>query len=119
RFLPRLDPVIHSEWSAEAPIGRPQYDAYARDGFLFLEGLLSAEEVGVLIEESARLRSGRAALDPETVFTEKGSGDIRSIFAPHGQSAVMAALASDERLAGLARFLLGDEVYIHQSRLNY
>src|SRR3546814_9792914 len=31
----------------------------------------------------------------------------------------MARLASDARLSEVARFLLGDRVYIHQSRLNY
>src|SRR3546814_8501331 len=31
----------------------------------------------------------------------------------------MARLAADDRLAGVARFLLGDDVYVHQSRLNY
>jgi ectoine hydroxylase len=31
----------------------------------------------------------------------------------------MARLAADERLAGVARFLLDDDVYVHQSRLNY
>jgi ectoine hydroxylase len=31
----------------------------------------------------------------------------------------MQRLAADERLAGVARFLLGDDVYVHQSRLNY
>jgi ectoine hydroxylase len=31
----------------------------------------------------------------------------------------MERLAADERLAGVARFLLGDDVYVHQSRLNY
>src|SRR3546814_7448632 len=35
------------------------------------------------------------------------------------QSEAVARLASDARLADVARFLLDDAVYIHQSRLNY
>jgi ectoine hydroxylase len=31
----------------------------------------------------------------------------------------MARLAADERLAGVASFLLDDQVYLHQTRLNY
>ena len=31
----------------------------------------------------------------------------------------MHRLAADDRLAGIARFLLDDDVYLHQSRLNY
>ncbi|HLW26880.1 MAG TPA: ectoine hydroxylase [Kiloniellales bacterium] len=118
-FLPRVDPVVYSNWSEEAPLTREQYEAYERDGFLFLEGLLSQSEVQDLLQESARLRSGDAELDPETVFAEMESGDIRSIFRVHAQSPVMKALVADPRLAGLAEFLLGDQVYIHQSRLNY
>src|SRR3546814_3200003 len=34
-------------------------------------------------------------------------------------SSDLRRLAADERLAGVARFLLDDTVYIHQSRLNY
>src|SRR5690606_14457259 len=41
------------------------------------------------------------------------------IFAIHEQSALMHRLASDRRLAGVASFLLDDQVYVHQSRLNY
>src|SRR3546814_15779732 len=54
-----------------------------------------------------------------TIVTEPQSREIRSIFEIHAQSPVMARLAADARLADVARFLLGDEVYIHQSRLNY
>lgn len=119
RFLPRVDPVVYSVWDEKAPLTREQYDHYERNGFLFLEGLLSEEEVAELLEESARLRGGGAELDPQTLFTEMESGDIRSIFRVHAQSKIMHRLASDRRLAGLAAFLLGDQVYIHQSRLNY
>ena len=119
RFLPRVDPVIYSKWSESSPLTRAQYESYERNGFLFLEGLLSEDEVAELLEESARLRGGGAKLDPQTVFTEMESGDIRSIFRVHAQSAVLQALAADPRIAGLAAFLLGDQVYVHQSRLNY
>src|SRR3546814_965327 len=54
-----------------------------------------------------------------TIVTEPQSREIRSIFEIHAQSPVMARLAADARPADVARFLLDDEVYIHQSRLNY
>ena len=47
------------------------------------------------------------------------SNDIRSVFRVHESSPLFKALSADTRLADLARFLLNDEVYIHQSRLNY
>ncbi|MDE0934130.1 MAG: phytanoyl-CoA dioxygenase family protein, partial [Novosphingopyxis baekryungensis] len=55
----------------------------------------------------------------DTVITEPGGGEIRSVFEIHNQSRVMQRLAADARLADVARFLLNDEVYLHQSRLNY
>ena len=118
-ILGRKDPVVYSDWSEDAPLSRDAYAAYERDGFICLEGLLGEEEVQSLLRESDRLRNGGGALDPQTVFSEKHSGDIRSIFKIHAQSEAMYRLAADPRLAGLAGFLLGDEVYLHQSRLNY
>lgn len=119
RTLPRLDPVVHSTWSDDAPLTREQVAGFDRDGFLVLENLLSAEDVAGLQAAAARLLSDPGALRPETVISEPGSNEIRSIFMVHRQDAVMGRLVADERLAGVARFLLGDDVYIHQSRLNY
>ena len=119
RFVERCDPVVYSEWSPGAPLTRDQVNAYERNGFLALEGLLRADEVELLLGESARLRADPAALEDETVISEPGAGAVRSVFKIHRQNDVFARLACDARLAGIAQFLLGDDVYIHQSRLNY
>lgn len=92
---------------------------FDRDGYLLLEGVFSEAEIRALADEAAWLLSRPGRLDPETVITERGSDEVRSIFAIHVQDVLLARLAADVRLAGVARFLLGDEVYIHQSRLNY
>src|SRR3546814_18459557 len=67
----------------------------------------------------ARLGSDPVALDRDGSITEPRSGDLRTLFEIHKTSAVFAGLARDPRLAGVARQLLGDEVYISQSRLTY
>src|SRR3546814_17547634 len=67
----------------------------------------------------ARLGSDPVALDRDGSITEPGRGDLRTLFEIHKTSAVFEGLARDPRLAGVARQLLGDEVYISQSRLNY
>lgn len=118
-FLPRLDPVVHSDWTEDAPLSREQVTWFDRDGYLVLENLFSDEEIAFLQSEAGTLLGNPDALEAETVITEPGGRAIRSIFKIHAQSRVLARLAADERLAGIARFLLGDEVYIHQSRLNY
>lgn len=118
-FLPRLDPVVHSVWNADAPVSREQADAFDRDGFVVLEDLFSDAEIAFLQSEAGMLLGDPDALEEETVITEPGGKEVRSIFRIHAQSRVIGRLAADERLAGVARFLLGDDVYMHQSRLNY
>lgn len=118
-LLPRVDPVLRGRWSPDAPISRDQADQFDADGYLVLENLFGLDELALLQTESGRLLADPSALEPGTVVTEPGGDEVRSIFRIHQQSAIMQRLAADERLAGVARFLLGDSVYVHQSRLNY
>jgi ectoine hydroxylase len=119
RILPRLDPVVYSDWSPQAPITKAEADHFDRLGYLVLKDRFVAGEVAVLQAEAARLIADPALVDRRTVITERGSEEVRSIFEIHAQNPVMARLAAEARLADVARFLLGDDVYIHQSRLNY
>ena len=118
-MLPRVDRVVHGEWNADAPISAEQAEQFDRDGYIVLENLFTDEEIAFLQRAAGKLLGDPATLDAETIVTEPQSDEIRSIFEIHRQSEVMARLAADARLADVARFLLGDEVYIHQSRLNY
>lgn len=118
-FLPRLDPVVHGDWNQGAPVTREQADHFERDGYLMLDDVFSDEETSFLQSEAGKLLGDPDALEKETVIAEPGSNEVRSIFRIHAQSRVIARLAADTRLAGVARFLLNDDVYIHQSRLNY
>jgi ectoine hydroxylase len=118
-WQPRVDPVAYTPWSPGAPLTADQQAAFERDGYLVLEGLLTADEVALLQRELERMRKSPANLQPETLIAEPGSGALRSVFAIHEQNGLFARLTSDERLVGLVRHLLGDDVYVHQSRLNY
>ena len=119
RFLPRHDPVVFAGPDTPAPIAPEQVARYEADGFLILENLFTADEVRHLQDGARALLADPAALDPDTLIREPGGRELRSIFDIHKQSPLLARLAADRRLAGLARHLLGDEVYVHQSRLNY
>ena len=118
-LLPRLDPVVYSQWDETSPLSQAQVEHFDTEGYLVLENVFSPEEVEQLQSAAAKLLADPKGIDPKTVITERGSNEIRSIFKIHDQSRMIARLAADQRLAGVARFLLGDEVYIHQSRLNY
>lgn len=119
QMIARRDPVLHGEWHAKAPLSREAAGRFEDDGYIVLENLFSSDEVAILQTETGRLLGDPAVLDPATIITEPGGDEVRSIFEIHAQSRIMAQLAADPRLAGLARFLLDDDVYLHQSRLNY
>ena len=121
-MLPRQDPVVRRDPRFPCPIGEAQLAAYERDGFMVLENVFDEAEVAELRRHAEALRTGQDRLEPGTVIREPGRDDdgaVRSVFAIHQQSEGFAALVADERLAGLAASLLGDEVYVHQSRLNF
>lgn len=109
----RVHPVVWGEVESEA------LGSFERDGYVALDALLGPDEVAVLSAEVERLtREPELRLD-ERVVIEKSSNRIRSIFQVHRLSAAIAGLVRDERISGLARQILGSEVYIHQSRINY
>ncbi|MGE3692477.1 MAG: ectoine hydroxylase [Novosphingobium sp.] len=115
----RLDPVVYSEWTSDAPLSAEQAASFERDGYLVLHDLFDPAEAAFLQQEAGRMLGAPALLEDGTVITEPGGSEVRSIFAIHRQSDLMRRLAADSRLAGIASFLLGDGVYVHQSRLNY
>ncbi|MCR4269331.1 ectoine hydroxylase [Nitratireductor sp. ZSWI3] len=119
RFLPRKDKIVWSQWRPDAPLTAQQADRFDRDGFLILNDVFSAAEVEALKAESAALRGGERPLMEGSVITEPGSDEVRTVFKLPEQSPLFDRLARDRRLAGIASFLLGDDVYVHQSRLNY
>ncbi len=120
RILQRRDDVVYGDWTPKAPLTEEQTQRFARDGFLVLADLFDPREIETLCADADALRtSRRATLDPDTVIAEPSSGAVRSVFKVHAQSAVFGRLAADTRLADIARFLLDDDVYLHQTRMNY
>ena len=115
----RKDPVFWGKWTPEAPLTRAQTEEFEKKGFLILKSVFSPGEVARLQEESRRLRSDSAQLSADNVVTEPGSEAVRTIFRLEDESALFNRMARDERIAGKVRFLLDDDLYLHQSRLNY
>ncbi len=118
-WLERQDPVVWGKWTPEAPLTRAQTESFAQNGFLILENLFSQDEVAKLQQESHRLRSGEAKLRADNVVTEPDSDAVRTIFRLEDESPFFNRVARDKRVAGAVSFLLDDELYVHQSRLNY
>lgn len=120
-LAPRLDPVVYAPTPRRLPtcLSPEQVAQYEHEGYLILHDVFSNEEVQCFKDELERLRQAASKGGNDEVISEPGSGDIRSIFRVHRISPVMKRLASDVRLAGIAQSLLDDDVYVHQSRLNY
>lgn len=91
---------------------------YDEDGFLVLGGLMSPAEIGVLQADAQMLR-GSSRGHPDANVYEKDGRSIRAAWAPYLDSPAIAAALRLPRLLGPVRQLLGDDVYLYQSRLNY
>src|SRR3546814_17017469 len=82
-WQPRIDPVAHTEWSANAPLVAAQQAAFNRDGYLVLNGLLGGPEVERLQSELDRKRRKPASLDTDQLIAAPNSGPLRPVSAIH------------------------------------
>jgi ectoine hydroxylase len=117
-LLERTHPTV---WGTESggPIDAATLAGHDARGYSIVQGLLSPAEVQGYWQELVRLSSDEELKRDERVITEKVSGEVRSIFEVHRLSGLIAELVRDPRVLDRARQLLGSEVYIHQSRVNY
>ncbi|ABC28365.1 phytanoyl-CoA deoxygenase family protein [Hahella chejuensis KCTC 2396] len=118
-ILKRCDPVVYSEYDAACPLTQEQVESYDKNGFLMLPEMFTQEEVALLTEEMERMRRNPMIAKRKETITEPESQSVRSIFSVHQLSPLFSRLATDQRLMNIIRFILGDDLYIHQSRLNY
>lgn len=113
----REEPVV---WGTQdGPLSSENLAFYEQNGFLQVDSLLTADQVRRCHEELDRLKHAQDLLDSELVIREPHSQDIRSIFRAHQVSEVFSDIIHSPRLADMARQILGSDVYIHQSRVNY
>ncbi|MQA96090.1 MAG: ectoine hydroxylase [Streptosporangiales bacterium] len=117
-LLYRQDAVV---WGGpeDGPIDAATLQGFEDNGFLTVDRLLEPTEVERYREELRRLQQDPKVLADERTVAERGSGEIRSVFEVHKVSEVFAELVRDPRVVGRARQILGSDVYVHQSRVNY
>jgi len=95
-------------------LSREQLDQFERDGFLFFPELFRPDETRVLVDEVPRLYAQHR---PENV-REKGSESVRTNFAAHMYSLPFARLARHPRMVEPIVQLFGEDVYMHQFKIN-
>ncbi len=118
-MIDRFDPVVYSDQDKESPLSQTLIESYQENGFIVLDGLFSCSQLKAMREGLSRLRYNDSVIHSSETITELDSNEIRSIFKVHEISSLCANIASDPKLLSIAQYLLGDDVYIHQSRLNY
>ena len=84
------------------------------EGYLFFPSLFSPTEIKVLTDEVPALYAQHR---PENV-REKNGDAVRTNFAAHLYSAPYARLARHPRMVEPARQLFGEDVYMHQFKIN-
>jgi ectoine hydroxylase len=113
---PRQDPVVWG--SSDGPLEECQLAQYSDQGYLAVPQLLSPVEAADLLAEANRLAAAAEVTAPD-VIAEPNSNVVRSLFRLHRTNDRVRGLVQDPRLAGVARQLLGSEVYVHQCRINF
>ena len=111
----RVDPVVWGEGAG--PLTAGQLSDFEANGYLQLTGVLRADEVADLNVALDALAADPAVRREERTIIELDSSEVRSVFDVHGDGP-FAELCAEPRLADVARQLLADDVYIHQSRVN-
>lgn len=113
--VPRHEPSVWGD-AGSGPLPSVDLDAFAAQGYLIRPDTVGEDALAPLGHELERLAAELDADDPR-VIREPG-GTIRSIFAPHLLSALVADVVRLDTVLPVARQLLGSDVYIHQARIN-
>ena len=115
-ILPRQDPVV---WGDDpGPLDPELVASYEEHGYLVLPGLLPPSTVRSLDVEIERLAADEAVKEEPRAVIEPDGRALRSLFRIHAGDDALGELARDPKLVGIARQLLGEDVYVHQSRVN-
>ena len=119
KIFERMDPVIHDSTEQDGPLNQKELDFYEDNGYLFIPNLFSEAEVEVLQKELKRNMEDNQGSDAPHVVKEAQSDEIRSVFDVHNNDEFFQDLSSHERIVNIAQQLLGSQVYINQSRINF
>ncbi len=120
KMFPRIEPVVHSAGTAaqQGPLGKAQLERYERDGFLWLDSFFPQSVVFSFFDELDEMARDKRFCERKEVIMDQNREKIRSVFSMHEISPAFDRLTRDRLLLGIVRQLLGEDVYIHQSRIN-
>lgn len=116
----RQDPVVYPPFCERSTPGLTQHQlrSYQKNGFIFLRSFFTESEAALFLVEAEKMAGDQKLKLREETVKEPGGNAVRSVFMVHRLNELFRRLAADQRLLDIARQILGDDVYIHQSRLN-
>jgi ectoine hydroxylase len=114
--IPRVEPTV---WGQEVhgPLASGALMSFAEQGYLLRPETVGQDWLPPLHHELERLAADLDRDDPRVIREPNGS--IRSVFEPHILSDLVAQIVELDTVLPVARQLLGSNVYIHQSRINF
>ena len=118
QVIPREGEVVFGT-PADGPFEAGELKSFADKGYVLIDQLVDGRELDDLRGELNRLSDDPDVRADERTIIEAKSQDVRSIFDVHLTSEVFGRIARDPRVVGRAKQLLGSDVYIHQSRVNF
>lgn len=116
--LPRTGPIVFGS-PEDGPLEAPDLKHFEDTGYLTIDQLITSEELTLFTDELQRLSRDPEVKADECTVVEAESDEVRSIFDIHRTNEIFRKIANDPRLVDRARQILGTDVYIHQSRINY
>lgn len=116
--LPRTGPIVFGS-PEDGPLEAADLKHFEDTGYLTIDQLITSEELTLFTEELQRLSHDPEVKADERTVVEAESDEVRSIFDIHRTNEIFRKIANDPRLVDRARQILGTDVYIHQSRINY
>jgi len=123
KVQPRLDPVIYPEAEtpplSSCPLSTQQLNDFEKNGYLLLPGLFNSSEVNEFHQAITAIQQDESLKNSPVAITERGNSELRSVFQIHQNHPLFSNVARDPRIVDIARRILGGDVYIHQSRLNF
>lgn len=118
-IIKRQDPIIYTKNSNNPPVSTDLLTEYMESGFFVINDFLGKEYISTLMLEAEKLRDIANHNNQIPSFRENTTGEVRSVFQIHLLNPLFQKLLAHNRLVSIAKFILDDDIYIHQSRINY
>jgi ectoine hydroxylase len=117
-MLTRRDcPVI---WPGKSgPLSDKKLDQYKEEGYLFFPDFLAKDDPALLAACVENRQLLLSSSDRKSFIAEENSSLVRSVFDAHRLNDAFGKVALHPFFVSVARQILGSDIYIHQTHVNY